>query len=132
MEVPDGWASDESEVSEVSDGGRGSGFFLDHPVDHPGALTETAFARAAGRASLAGATEVEIAFDAFERVHPDALRACAGSLTHLGLMHNGMRAFPALRHVSRTLRKLELTHQRLDSMAGLADAGAMPAMESRR
>ena len=78
MEVPDGWASDESEVSEVSDGGRGSGFFLDHPVDHPGALTETAFARAAGRASLAGATEVEIAFDAFERVHPDALRACAG------------------------------------------------------
>ena len=41
MEVPDGWASDESEVSEVSDGGRGSGFFLDHPVDHPGALTET-------------------------------------------------------------------------------------------
>ena len=128
MEVPDGWASDESEVSEVSDGGRGSGFFLDHPVDHPGALTETAFARAAGRASLAGATEVEIAFDAFERVHPDALRACAGSLTHLGLMHNGLRAFPALRHVSRTLRKLELTHQRLDSMAGLADAGAMPAL----
>ena len=128
MEVPDGWASDESEVSEVSDGGRGSGFFLDNPVDHPGALTETAFARAAGRASLAGATEVEIAFDAFERVHPDALRACAGSLTHLGLMHNGLRAFPALRHVSRTLRKLELTHQRLDSMAGLADAGAMPAL----
>ena len=128
MEVPDGWASDESEVSEVSDGGRGSGFFLDHPVDHPGALTETAFARAAGRASLAGATEVEIAFDAFERVHPDALRACAGSLTHLGLMHNGLRAFPALRHVSRTLRKLELTHQRLDSTAGLADAGAMPAL----
>ena len=85
----------------MSDGGRGSGFFLDHPVDHPGALTETAFARAAGRASLAGATEVEIAFDAFERVHPDALRACAGSLTHLGLMHNGLRAFPALRHVSR-------------------------------
>jgi len=115
-------------VSEVSDGGRGSGFFLDNPVDHPGALTETAFARAAGRASLAGATEVEIAFDAFERVHPDALRACAGSLTHLGLMHNGLRAFPALRHVSRTLRKLELTHQRLDSMAGLADAGAMPAL----
>ena len=128
MEVPDGWASDESEVSEVSDGGRGSGFFLDHPVDHPGALTETAFARAAGRASLAGATEVEIAFDAFERVHPDALRACAGSLTHLGLMHNGLRAFPALRHVSRTLRKLELTHQRLESTAGLADAGAMPAL----
>ena len=128
MEVPDGWASDESEVSEVSDGGLGSGFCLDHPVDHPGALTETAFARAAGRASLAGATEVEIAFDAFERVHPDALRACAGSLTHLCLMHNGLRAFPALRYVSRTLRKLELTHQRLDSTAGLADAGAMPAL----
>ena len=128
MEVPDGWASDESEVSEVSDGGRGSGFFLDHPGDHPGALTETAFALAAGRASLAGATEVEIAFDAFERVHPDALRACAGSLTHLGLMHNGLRAFPALRHVSSTLRKLELTHQSLDSMMGLADAGAMPAL----
>ena len=127
----DGWASDESEVSEVSevsDGGRGSGFFLDHPGDHPGALTETAFALAAGRASLAGATEVEIAFDAFERVHPDALRACAGSLTHLGLMHNGLRAFPALRHVSSTLRKLELTHQSLDSMMGLADAGAMPAL----
>ena len=131
MEVPDGWASDESEVSEVSevsDGGRGSGFFLDHPGDHPGALTETAFALAAGRASLAGATEVEIAFDAFERVHPDALRACAGSLTHLGLMHNGLRAFPALRHVSSTLRKLELTHQSLGSMMGLADAGAMPAL----
>ena len=128
MEVPDGWASDESEVSEVSDGGRGSGFFLDHPGDHPGALTETAFALAAGRASLAGATEVEIAFDAFERVHPDALRACAGSLTHLGLMHNGLRAFPALRHVSSTLRKLELTHQSLESMMGLADAGAMPAL----
>ena len=131
MEVPDGWASDESEVSEVSevsDGGRGSGFFLDHPGDHPGALTETAFALAAGRASLAGATEVEIAFDAFERVHPDALCACAGSLTHLGLMHNGLRAFPALRHVSSTLRKLELTHQSLESMMGLADAGAMPAL----
>ena len=90
MEVPDGWASDESEVSEVSDGGLGSGFCLDHPVDHAGALTETAFARAAGRASLAGATEVEIAFDAFERL------ACAG------------RAFPELQPSTTRARAREV------------------------
>tara|TARA_B110000977_G_scaffold64562_1_gene87884 strand:+ start:21090 stop:23330 length:2241 start_codon:yes stop_codon:yes gene_type:complete len=118
MEVPEGWASDESTED------AGFSFFPEDAEET--ALSELELTRAAGFAdSLHGVTQVEVAFDGFQVVHPDAFRSCS-SLTHLGLMHNGLTQFPRLHHVASTLTKLELSHQKLDSMAGLQNAGQMP------
>ena len=86
----------------------------------PRTLSERELGDAAGEADLSSASDVEIAFDAFDALDPDALRSCR-ALTHLSLTHNGLRVLPRLHAAAATLRKLELSHQRLESMSGLPE-----------
>ena len=86
----------------------------------PRTLSERELGDAAGEADLSSASDVEIAFDAFDALDPDALQSCR-ALTHLSLTHNGLRVLPRLHAAADTLRRLELSHQRLESMSGLPE-----------